>query len=76
MNRGAWQATVHGGYKELNVTEHTHTHTPTLIRTHTHTHTQIHLLPGKGLCLKWYNLAQNNRVCNSMCRKFFEKEKQ
>ena len=39
MNRGAWQATVHGGYKELNVTEHTHPHTPTLICTHTHTHT-------------------------------------
>ena len=26
MNRGAWQATVHGGCKELDMTEHTHTH--------------------------------------------------
>ena len=39
MGRGAWQATVHGGCKELDVTEHTHTHAPTLIRTHTHTNT-------------------------------------
>ena len=72
MGRGAWWATVHGVCKELDVTEHTHTHTPTVI----HTYTQTHLLPGKALCLKWYNLAQNNRLCNSMCRKIFIKEKQ
>ena len=26
MDRGAWWAIVHGGLKELDVTEHTHTH--------------------------------------------------
>ena len=25
MDRGAWQAKVHGGHKELDVTEHTQT---------------------------------------------------
>ena len=25
MERGAWQATVHGGFKESDTTEHTHT---------------------------------------------------
>ena len=33
MDRGAWQTTVHGVTKELDMTEHTHTHT--------HTHTLI-----------------------------------
>ena len=44
MDRGAWQATVHGGHKELDMTErvcarthHTHRHT----HTHTHTHNVI-----------------------------------
>ena len=33
MDRGSWQATVHGGHKESDTTERfTHTHT------HTHTH--------------------------------------
>ena len=32
MDRGAWWATVHGGPKESDTTDHTHTHT--------HTHTQ------------------------------------
>ena len=27
MNRGAWQATVHGGHKESDTTEHAHTYT-------------------------------------------------
>ena len=27
MDKGAWQATVHGGRKELGMTEHAHTHT-------------------------------------------------
>ena len=26
MDRGAWQATVHGGHKQLDMTEHAHTH--------------------------------------------------
>ena len=26
MDRGAWQATVHGVTEELDTTEHTHTH--------------------------------------------------
>ena len=26
MDRGAWRATVHGGHKELDMTEHGHTH--------------------------------------------------
>ena len=26
MDRGAWQATVHGGHKELDTTEHLSTH--------------------------------------------------
>ena len=30
MGRGAWQAMVHGGHKESDMTEHTHTHTHTL----------------------------------------------
>ena len=25
MDKGAWQATVHGGHKELDTTQHTHT---------------------------------------------------
>ena len=29
MDRGAGWATVHGGFKELDQTEHTHTHTHT-----------------------------------------------
>jgi len=29
MDRGAWQTTVHGVTKELDMTEHTHTHTDT-----------------------------------------------
>ena len=33
MDRGPWWATVHGGHKELDMTEATHTHT----RAHTHT---------------------------------------
>ena len=35
--RGAWQAIIHGGHKELDMTEHTHEDT----HTHTHTHTQM-----------------------------------
>ena len=35
MNRGAWQATVHWGHKESDMTERLSTHT------HTHTHTHI-----------------------------------
>ena len=31
MDRGAWQTTVHGVTKELDMTEHTHTHTHTYI---------------------------------------------
>jgi len=31
MDRGAWQAAVHGGHKELDTTEqHKHTHTHVL----------------------------------------------
>ena len=26
MDRGAWQATVHGGHKKSDMTEHIHTH--------------------------------------------------
>ena len=29
MDRAAWRATVHGGCKESDMTEHTHTHTHT-----------------------------------------------
>ena len=42
MDRGAWQATVHGvtkGWICLSVYTHTHTHTHTHTLTHTHTHT-------------------------------------
>ena len=28
MDGGAWRATVHGGRKELDTTEHMYTHTP------------------------------------------------
>ena len=38
MDRGAWWATVHGGHKKLDMTEHAHTYT------HTHTHTQSHIV--------------------------------
>ena len=31
MDKGAWQTTVHGVTKELDMTEHTHTHTHTYI---------------------------------------------
>ena len=36
MDRGAWQATVHGGCKESDTTErtHTHTHSPCLESQH------------------------------------------
>ena len=36
-HRGAWWATVHGGPKESDTTEHTHTHT------HTHTSNNQHI---------------------------------
>ena len=36
MDRAAWRATVHGGCKESDMTEHTRMHT------HTHTHTHTH----------------------------------
>ena len=45
MDRGAWQATVHGvtkGWICLSVYTHTHTHTHTHSHTHTHTHTHTH----------------------------------
>ena len=29
MDRGAWRATVHGGHKKSDTTEHTHAHTHT-----------------------------------------------
>ena len=32
MDRGAWQATVHGVAKESDMTGHTYTHTHTLVR--------------------------------------------
>ena len=36
MNRGAWWATVHGGHKELDITEQlTHTHTSLVSRPQT-----------------------------------------
>ena len=31
MDRGAWQATVHGGHKESDATEHAHTHMHTTL---------------------------------------------
>ena len=34
MDRGAWWATVHGGHKESDTTEHTHTHHTRLTLTH------------------------------------------
>ena len=34
MDRGTWWATVHGGHKESDMTEHGRAHT------HTHTHTE------------------------------------
>ena len=37
MHRGAWLATVHGGHKELDVTD---------LTKHTH-HIRLHQLPGK-----------------------------
>ena len=37
MDRAAWRATVHGGCKESDMTEHTRMHT----HTHTHTHTPL-----------------------------------
>ena len=44
VDTGAWPATVQGGLKESDTTEHTHTH----IHTHTHTQQQQHLW-GAGL---------------------------
>ena len=40
MDRGAWQATVHG---VTDRAEHTHTHTDTHTHTHTHAHTHSFL---------------------------------
>ena len=40
MDRGAWQTTVHGVTKELDMTEHTHTHT----HTHAHLKARVSLL--------------------------------
>ena len=34
MGRGAWWATVHGGHKESDMTEHTHTCTHMYIQTY------------------------------------------
>ena len=47
MDRGAWQATVHGDHKEADMIEqlsHTYRymHTHTYIHTHTYTHAYIH----------------------------------
>ena len=43
MDRGAWQATVHG-VTELDTNEYlsARTHTHTYTHTHTHTHTHAH----------------------------------
>ena len=35
MDRGPWWATIHGGYEELDMTEHAHIHT------HTNTHGDV-----------------------------------
>ena len=51
MERGAWQAVVHG-VGESDRTEqdtHTHTHTQTHTQTQTHTHT--------ALLLQFYNIV-------------------
>ena len=32
MDRAAWRATVHGGCKESDMTEHTHTHTQRVLK--------------------------------------------
>ena len=34
MKGGAWWATVHGGHKESDMTEHTHTHTHPSVNLH------------------------------------------
>ena len=34
MDKGAWKAIVHGGRKELGMTEHAHTHTHTAATLH------------------------------------------
>ena len=44
MDKGAWQATVHGvTSKEMQLSEHENTHT------HTHTHNRGHLTKGPPL---------------------------
>ena len=51
MDKGAWRATVHGGYKESDRTKwlntctrvRAHTHARVRTRTHTHTHTHTHI---------------------------------
>ena len=68
MDRGAWQATVHGVAEELDITEqlthtqtyihtckHTHTHTHTYTHTHTHTHTL-----GLPLCVEEHDCSTND----------------
>ena len=60
MNRGAWQATVHG-VTESDMTEHTYTHT--------HTHTHIHLI----IVFTYLNLGEN--LLNKICEIIFTKWK-
>ena len=42
IDRRVWWATVHGGHKELGMTEQLSTHT------HTHTHTHIYMKIGRA----------------------------
>ena len=41
MDRGAWQAIVHGVTRVEYDCTHTHTHTHTYMHTHAHTHTVV-----------------------------------
>ena len=53
VDRGAWWASVHGGHKESDMTEHTHTHTQCLINSlqsfFTSDSAESHSLQGKHL---------------------------
>ena len=49
MDRGTWQAAVHGVTKsQIRLSNRTHTHTDTHTHTHTHTHTQHRVMKWKS----------------------------
>ena len=71
MDRGAWQATVHQGRKELDMIKglSTHTYSHIHILSHTHTHTHTHT---KGLEKEITNTKKGNHKGSSQILAVFK----